>query len=184
MKKIVVHDKVFEKTVSHREIVHSIRSVAKRMNEKWKNTPEPPVFLAVLNGAFMFAGELLRHLDFPCEIHFVKLSSYRGLESGRTVEQLIGLDCPVEGREVVVLEDIIETGHTVEQLDRMLRAMSPACVRYVSLFFKPAAYGKKIPVDLYAMELPNDFIIGFGLDYNGLGRNLRDIYTLAKDTKE
>lgn len=184
MKKIVVHDKIFEKTVPHREIVQSIRSVARKMNERWRNTERPPVFLAVLNGAFMFAGELLRHIEFDCEIHFVKLSSYQGTESGPAVSRLIGLDRPVEGREVVVLEDIVETGNTVQMLDELLRGLSPASVRYASMFFKPAAYGKNIPIEYYAMELPNDFIIGFGLDYDGLGRNLKDIYTLVKDKKK
>lgn len=182
MKKVRLHDKVFGQAVSHAEIVRHIRELAKTLNKRWKESAQPPVFVSVLNGAFMFTAELMKHIDFTCELAFVKLSSYDKEKSAGKVSQIIGLDGHViEGREVIVLEDIVETGNTVEALHELLSARNPETITYATLFFKPEAYMKPIKIDYYAMDLPNDFVIGFGLDYNQLGRNLKDAYTLLTE---
>jgi hypoxanthine phosphoribosyltransferase len=179
MKKVKLHDKTFRRTIPHRDIVRKIEELAETLNRQWRDRPQPPIFVSVLNGAFMFTAELLKRIDFPCETAFVKLSSYTGTESGGSVSQVIGLEeGAVRGREVIVLEDIVETGRTVEALHRLLSAQEPLSITFAALFFKPEAYKKPFPIDHYAMVLPNDFIVGYGLDYNQLGRNLPDVYTL------
>jgi hypoxanthine phosphoribosyltransferase len=179
MKKVKLHDKTFRRTILYRDIVRKIKVLAEEINRRHAGAPQPPVFVSVLNGAFMFTAELLKHIDFPCETVFVRLSSYWGTESSGDVRQVIGLDRQaVHGRQVIVLEDIVETGRTVEVVRRLLEELEPDRMTFAALFFKPQAYANSFPIDLYAMELPNDFIIGFGLDYNQLGRNLPDVYTL------
>ena len=179
MKKVKLHDKTFRRTILNRDIVQKVRMMADELNRRWRDSPQPPVFVSVLNGAFMFTAELLKQIDFPCEVAFVRLSSYVGTESCGEVSQVIGLDrCIVQGREVIVLEDIVETGHTVEVLRRLLGEMEPRSTTFVTLFFKAEACPASVKIDHYAMELPNDFIVGFGLDYDQLGRNLPDVYTL------
>ncbi len=179
MKKVKLHDKTFRQTIPNRIIVRRIRALAGELNRRRANAPQPPVFVSVLKGAFMFTAELLKHIDFPCEVTFVKLSSYAGTESCGEVSQLLGLEPhAVQGRDVIVLEDIVETGRTVEALHRCLSEQEPRSLSFVTLFFKPEACSSPIKIDHYAMKLPNDFIVGYGLDYNQLGRNLPDVYTL------
>jgi hypoxanthine phosphoribosyltransferase len=182
MKKVKLHDKTFQRTISHREIVGQIRELAAELNRRWKGRMQPPVFVSVLNGAFMFTAELLKRIDFPCEVVFVKLSSYAGAESSGNVCQVLGLpEDAIRGRDVIVLEDIVETGRTVEALHRLLSAQEPCSLAFAVLFFKPESYTKPYRIDHYAMTLPNDFIVGFGLDYDQLGRNLPDVYTLVTE---
>lgn len=179
MKKITLHDKTFRRTIPRREIILKIKALADKLNSRWAETAQPPVFVSVLNGAFMFTAELLRHIAFPCEVVFVRLASYDGLTSNGEVRELLGLeDGRLAGREVIVLEDIVETGRTVEALHRILSRQSPESIAFSALFFKPEAYAKPYKIDYYAMKLPNDFIVGFGLDYDQLGRNLPDVYAL------
>lgn len=181
MKTIKLFDRTFRRTIRHRVIVRKIRALAGEIDRRWRDAPQPPVFVSVLNGAFMFTAELLRRVDFPCEVVFVKLSSYEGLASNGDVLQMIGIQKDaIAGREVIVLEDIVETGRTAEAVHRLLSAHGPRSIAFAALFFKPEACQKTIPIDLYAMELPNDFIVGYGLDYNQLGRNLPDVYTLVE----
>ncbi|MCD8185800.1 MAG: hypoxanthine phosphoribosyltransferase [Rikenellaceae bacterium] len=152
------------------------------LNERWKGNSQIPVFVSVLNGAFMFTAELLQRIAFTCEVAFVKVCSYDGTESMGEVVEIIGLDGHIlHGRDVIVLEDIVETGNTVEMLHRILSEHHPRSIAFATLFYKPEAYSKLFPIDFYAMQLPNDFVIGYGLDYNQLGRNLRDVYTLVRD---
>lgn len=126
----------------------------------------------------MFMSELARRLDFPCELSFVKVSSYRDLSSSGEVEQLIGLGCDVRGRDVIIVEDIVETGRSIEHIVGLLH--EAASVEVASMFIKPSIYRGVMPIKYPAMSIENDFIVGFGLDYNGLGRNLRDIYRVCK----
>ena len=180
MKKVKLHDKVFRRTIPHAEIVRKIDELADQLNKQWKGNSQIPVFVSVLNGAFMFTAELLKRIDFTCELAFIRLSSYQGTKSSGEVVRIIGLDGhTIHGRDVVVLEDIVETGNTVEAIHRLLCEQKPRSIAFATLFFKPEAYMKPFKIDHYAMELPNDFIVGFGLDYDQLGRNLKDVYTLV-----
>ena len=182
METIKLHDKVFRRTIPYEEIVGRIGLLAGAFNRQWRDSSQPPVFVSVLNGAFMFTAELMKRLEFTCELAFVKVMSYTGTESSGKVTQVIGLDGhAISGRDVVVLEDIVETGNTIEAVRGMLLGQTPRSIAFASLFYKPEAYVNPFPVDHYAMELPNDFIVGFGLDYNRLGRNLPDVYTLITE---
>ena len=182
MKKVRLHDKIFRRAITHTEIVRKIDALAGELNDWWRGNSQIPVFVSVLNGAFMFTAELLKRIDFPCELAFVKLASYTGTESSGEVARVIGLDGhTIRGRDVIVLEDIVETGNTVEAIHRLLSEQKPRSIAFATLFFKPQAYMKPIRIDHYAMQLPNDFIVGFGLDYDQLGRNLRDVYTLVTE---
>lgn len=139
---------------------------------------EVPVFVGVLNGAFMVVSDFMKHYQAPCEVSFVKLSSYEGTQTTNAVKELIGLAHDLSGRTVVVIEDIVDTGNTVEELVRMFEGRNVKQLKFATLFLKPEAYTKNIPLDYVGFEIPNKFIVGFGLDYDGLGRNLPEIYQL------
>ena len=174
MKKIRIKNKNFTLSVTSDVIMTGIDSIAKRMNRELKG--KNPVFLCVLNGSFMFAADLLKRIHVDCNISFIKLASYSGTSSTGEVRTLVGLDENIHNRTVVILEDIIDTGNTIEILTKQLETYSPAEVKIATLLFKPDAYQKKIPIDYIALKVPNDFLIGYGLDYDGLGRNLTGIY--------
>ncbi len=158
----------------------AVRRLAERINGDYAGR-EDVLFLVVLNGAFMFAADLLGELEFDGEVAFVRLSSYRGTGSTGEVKELLGLDCSVERRHVVVIEDIVDTGTSMKHLTDELQARGAASVDIAVMFFKPSAFRYDYPVRYVAMELPNDFIVGYGLDYDGLGRNYRDIYSLSDE---
>ncbi|HIW97024.1 MAG TPA: hypoxanthine phosphoribosyltransferase [Candidatus Tidjanibacter gallistercoris] len=180
--RVRLRGKTFELSIPHDEIVGCIDALAERINTDYGDGSRGiPLFVGVLNGAFMFFAELLQRLTFPCEVSFVRLSSYRGTASTGTVTEVLGLTEDIAGRHVVVVEDIVETGGSIGALTASLSAMGPASLEIAALLFKPAAYRLRLPIRYAAMELPNDFIVGFGLDYEGLGRNLRDIYKLADE---
>jgi hypoxanthine phosphoribosyltransferase len=174
MESIQIHNKSFRLYIRAEEIKTAVKAVAKRINTDLKG--KKPLFLAVLNGSFIYAGDLLRELGMECEISFVKLASYEGVSSTGKVKELIGLDRDIRGRTIVVIEDIVDTGVTLETLYHQLNMGGPAEIRTTALLFKPDAYTKQIKVDYPAIEVPNDFLVGYGLDYDGLGRNLGDIY--------
>ncbi len=178
MKKIRIADLEFEHYLSEQEIERSIKVIAEQIERHHKNTF--PVFLAVLNGAFRFASSLIRHIDFPCEIHFVKLSSYEGVKSTGEFSHISGLNIDLKGRDVILLEDIVDTGNTIEKLYDLLKDKDLNSLKTASLFLKPEVYNKSIQIDYVAKEIPNKFIVGFGLDYNQQGRNLNDLYQLKK----
>lgn len=142
---------------------------------------EVPVFVAVLNGAFMFASDFLKKYQGNCEISFIKLASYEGTGSSGKVKQLIGLNQSVKNRTVIILEDIIDTGVTLETIEELFKGMEVKSLKIATLFFKPEAYGKKIKIDYIGMQIPNRFIVGYGLDYDGLGRNLAQVYQLKEN---
>ena len=139
---------------------------------------EIPVFVGVLNGAFMVVSDFMKHYKKPCEVSFVKLASYEGTASTNDVKQLIGLSQSLEGKTVVIIEDIVDTGNTVVELKKMFEAQKVKSLKIATLFFKPEAYTKDVKLDYIGFEIPNKFIVGFGLDYDGLGRNLPEIYQL------
>lgn len=174
--KIKLHDLVFEKMISAAEIDAAVSRVAEQINADYCSTEQPPIIFSVLNGAFMFTSDLCKKFEFCPEITFVKLSSYDGTESSGAVKSLIGLNKSVEGRDVIIVEDIVDSGNTIVYIDQYLKGLNPASVRYCSLFLKPNSYDKDVKIDYVAMEIGNEFIVGYGLDYNELGRNLQDIY--------
>lgn len=174
MKTVKVLDKEFSIYIPQEKIEGAIQTVADQLNHDMAD--KNPLFLVVLNGAFMFASELFKRLTIPCEISFVKLSSYSGTETTNVVRELIGLDHSLEGRNVVVVEDIVDTGHTMRYTLEKLRDLHAVDVRIATLFFKPKSFQYNYPINYKAMDIDNEFIVGYGLDYNQQGRNLPDIY--------
>lgn len=179
-KLVKLHNKTFRVMIPAAKIDKAIDTVAARINVDYANR-DTPLFLGVLNGAFMFMSELMKKIEFNCELSFVKLASYSGTNSTGKVSELIGLKNNIEGKHVVIVEDIVDTGESMEHLIRSLSGHNPASIEIVTLFFKPGAYRKDFPVKYKAMEIGNEFIVGFGLDYNELGRNLKDIYVVTDD---
>ena len=167
-------DKEFKLFIRNEEIQKAIIQVAGKINMELKG--KKPLLLGILNGAFMFAADLMKNLDNGCEISFVKFSSYSGITSTGKVNTLIGFNETIKGRVVVILEDIVDTGATLENLLQSISEYEPVEIKIATLLFKPEAYTKSIKLDYVGMEIPNDFIVGYGLDYEGLGRNLKDIY--------
>lgn len=176
MGKVTLKDKTFRVNIPASEINKAVGEVAHRINSELKD--KKPLFLAVLNGSFMFASDLMKKLTIDCEISFVKVSSYHGTSTTGSVKQLIGLNEDIKGRTVVIIEDIVDTGLTIEAVVNQLEQMEPAQIKIATLLYKPEAYRKKIDLDYVAIMVPNDFLVGYGLDYDGLGRNLPDIYVL------
>jgi len=179
MNTIQILDKKFTLSIPDTEIQEAVRKVAEEMNRDLAD--KNPLFICVLNGAFMFAGDLMKIVDVPCEITFIKLSSYEGLYTTGTVKEIIGLNESVVGRNVVVVEDIVDTGITMERILSSLRAKGASEIRVATFLQKPEALQRDITVDYVAMKIPNDFIVGYGLDYDGYGRNLKDIYTVVEE---
>jgi hypoxanthine phosphoribosyltransferase len=176
MIEIQVKDKKFELFLSENLIKERIMAVANDMNRDLRN--ENPVFICVLNGAFMFASDLIKQLDFPCEVGFIRLKSYQGTKTEGAVREIHGFDENIENRHVVIVEDIIDTGHTMRYLTEKMKEKHPASLKIATLLFKPDALQLDIHPDYVALEIPNDFIVGYGLDYDGHGRNLKDIYKI------
>ena len=174
---VKVHDKHFEPFIPEDKIQHEVSRIAKEMNRDLAD--KDPIFLGILNGAFMFASDLYKQLSFPCQITFLKLASYSGTQSTGTVKQLIGINRDLKDRVVVVLEDIVDTGVTLEMIIRQLSGYQPAEIRVATFLHKPDAAIRKVELDYVGMEIPNDFILGYGLDYAGYGRNFKEIYRLV-----
>lgn len=177
MEKIKIKDKEFFKFIKKEDIQIAVDMVARQINNDLKN--KTPLFLVILNGAFMFAADLFKKLDIECEISFVKLSSYSGTESTENVKHLIGINENIKDRVVVVVEDIVDTGITIENMISELSKYSPKEIKIATLLLKPDKYKKEHGIDYIAIEIPNDFIVGYGLDYDGFGRNLPDIYKIV-----
>mgnify|MGYP001298486841 CR=1 FL=1 len=175
---ITLHDKTFVPFISEIEINQAIKKLALEISADYKN--DPPLFLGVLNGAFMFLGELLKNYNGECEVSFVKLASYEGTATTGKMKNLIGLNESIENKHIIVVEDIVDTGHTLEYLMEYLTEMKPKSIKTATLFFKPEAYKKNIKIDYTGIEIPNKFIVGYGLDYDGLGRNLPEVYQLKQ----
>ncbi|MCD6090835.1 MAG: hypoxanthine phosphoribosyltransferase [Bacteroidales bacterium] len=178
MKEVQLHDRHFSVSIGADEIDKAVQKVADKINIDYEG--KNPLFLVVLNGAFIFASDLLKKVTINCEISFVKLSSYSGTESTHIVRELIGLDEILTDRYVIVVEDIIDTGITMENTIQKLKHLQAADVKIATLLFKPKSFRKNYNIDYIGMEIPNGFIVGYGLDYDGLGRNLPDIYKVIE----
>ncbi len=181
MQRVRLHDKDFELFIPESEVNAAIDKVALELRTKFQG--KRPLFIGILNGAFFFAAELLKRLDIECEITFVKVASYRGTSSSGKVDGLIGLNERINGRHVIVLEDIVDTGRTIRHITELLIDHHPDSISIAALLFKPDAYLGNIPIDHVALRIPNDFVVGSGLDHDGSGRNLPGIYRIIEDTK-
>lgn len=170
---IKLYQKSFRKFLAHEQIIEGVNALAARLNADYD---DGVVFVGVLNGAFMFMSELMQRINLLCEVSFVKLASYVGTASSGRIDELIGLSCDVHGRRVVVVEDIVETGRSTGFLMSELLAAGACDVEVAALFLKPAIYQGERPVKYAAFPIDSEFIVGFGLDYNGLGRNFPDVY--------
>lgn len=173
-----LNDKSFSKYLLDSDIQAKVTELATRINEELFD--KKPLFIVVLNGAFIFASDLLKQVTVDCEIAFVKLSSYQGTQSSGVVQQIIGLDLDIKGRTIVVIEDIVDTGLTLVRFLETLRVMEPAEVKVAACLLKPDAFKSKFPVDYLCFSIPNEFVVGYGLDYDGLGRNSADIYKIVE----
>jgi hypoxanthine phosphoribosyltransferase len=180
MERIKLKDKEFQLSIPESKIKEVIKDIALKINQDLKDE-EPPLFLGILNGAFMFMADLFKELEINCEVSFVKLASYQGTNSTGNVKQLIGLNENLSGRNVIIVEDIIDTGLTMNKIIKQVKGFDPAYVRIATLLYKPEACQEKVPMDYVGMEIPNDFIVGYGLDYDGLGRNYKDIYKVVSE---
>ena len=181
MKQIKLKDKTFRVSIPYEEISKAIDKVAEKINSDFNGCEDIPVLLCVLNGSIMFMGELMKRLEFNCQIVSTKLTSYDGTSTTGKVKQALGLTADITGRRVIVVEDIVDTGNTIVELQKILADAGAAESKICTLLYKPEACRKDLSLDYVAMEIPNDFIVGFGLDYDELGRNYTDIYTLVKE---
>lgn len=178
MKTITLKDKTFGISIPENELLTAIEKVAEKMRKDLEG--KNPIFLVVLNGAFMFAADLMKRVEIPAQMSFIKLSSYNGTNSTGSVNEIIGLNEDVKGRTVVIVEDIVDSGLTMSKMVEILKNKGVSELKIATLFFKPDALKYPLNLDYVVMPIPNDFIVGYGLDYDGYGRNLRDIYTLIK----
>lgn len=175
MSVVKIHDKLFETSISEAEIKQRVKAVAEQINHDMEG--KNPLLLAVLNGAFIFAADLMREITIPCEISFVKLASYQGVTSSGTVKEVIGINENLSGRTVIIVEDIVESGLTMKRMIESIGTRNPASVHICTLLLKPDRLKVPLDIDYVAFRIPNDFILGYGLDYDQQGRQLRDIYT-------
>ena len=175
---VKIKDKTFKISIPEAEILKHVKEVADRINHDMAG--KNPLFLAVLNGSFMFAADLMKMITIPCEISFVKLASYQGVISTGSVKEVIGINEDLSGRTIIIIEDIIDTGLTMKRMIESIGTRNPESVHICTLLLKPEKLQEKLDVEYVAMKIPNDFIVGYGLDYDQQGRNLRDIYTVVE----
>ena len=176
MKTVTLHNKKFEIFISDTEIASIVNSIANQINS---SNIEAPLFIAVMNGSFLFAADLMRNITIPnTEISFIKLSSYIGTKTSGEVKQLIGINNNIVGRNVIILEDIVDTGITINNIINLLNKEKVNDIKIATLLFKPHAYKESHTIDYIGKSIANDFVLGYGLDYNELGRNLKHIYKL------
>ena len=178
MDTIQIKDKRFRTFIPEKDILKEVERVANEINRDLDGAN--PLFISVLNGSFMFTSDLMKYIRIPCEISFVKLASYEGTYSTGKVKELVGLNEDITGRTVVIVEDIVDTGFTMQRLMETLGTRRPKEIRIASLLVKPDKLKVALDINYVAMNIPNDFIVGYGLDYDGYGRNYRDIYTVVE----
>ena len=176
MKQVTIEDKTFGIYIQDQDIQQAIQTIANQMNVLYAD--KKPIFISVLNGAFMFTADLLKKIEVPCELSFIKLSSYSGTTSTGTVKEIVGLQEEISGRDLIVIEDIIDTGITMQKIISQLELKNPASIRIATLLLKPDSVKVPVKTDFVCFSIPDKFVVGYGLDLNGIGRNLPDIYQL------
>ena len=175
---VKIKDKTFETSISEEEIKQRVKELAQQLSKDMEG--KTPLLLAVLNGSFIFAADLMREMTIPCEISFVKMSSYQGTASTGTVREVMGIDEDISGRTIVIVEDIVDSGRTMKRMIETLSTHNPASIHVCSLFVKQERLVVDVDVEYAAFSIPNDFIVGYGLDYDQQGRNLKEIYTIIE----
>lgn len=178
MKTIQIKDKTFALSIDGQSIQKEVTRVANEINRDLKD--ESPIFVSVLNGSFMFTADLMKQIDIPCKVTFVKLASYEGVASTGVIKEVVGLSEDIQGKTVVIVEDIVDTGLTMQRLVETLGTRNPKAIHIATLLVKPDKLQVELDIKYCAMQIPNDFIVGYGLDYDGYGRNYPDIYTIAE----
>ena len=178
MEKIFLKDKCFRPFIPYEKLEKAIDGVAEKINADFQGSTDVPILLCILNGSVMFTAELMKRLKFNLQLVSMKLSSYSGTQSSGVIREVMGLTAPVQGRRVIVVEDIVDTGTTIVELKKILEEKGAAQVRICTMLLKPEVYNKPVKLDYVGMEIPNAFIVGFGLDYDELGRNYKDIYVI------
>ncbi len=178
---IQLHDLSFEEYISETQINQAVNGVAVKINDQYKG--KTPVFLIVLNGAFFFAADIIKKFSGECEMSFIKVASYDGIQQSDEITTVMGAEPSLKGRDVIIVEDIVDSGNTIEAIIQILHQEQVASYKIATMFYKPEAYTKPFHIDYVGMEIENDFIVGYGLDYKGLGRNLRNVYKLISDKK-
>lgn len=173
-KTVTLGDKTFRLYITEYQIQAAVLQIAEKINKDYDG--KTPLIVPILNGSFMFASDLVKELTGPCEISFIKASSYKGTASTGELTSLIGFNESIKGRDVIIIEDIIDTGHTLAKIIPPMQVLEPASIAIVTLLFKPKALKVELSINYTGIEIPNEFIVGYGLDYNGLGRNLKEIY--------
>ena len=176
MNSIKINDRSFRVSITETEIKNRIKSLAAEISADMEG--KNPLFLAVLNGAFIFAADLMREMTIPCEISFVKLASYQGTTSTGKIQEVFGINEDLTGRAVIIVEDIVESGQTMKNMIESLGTRNPASVQICTLFFKPDKLKEELTFDYVAFRIPDDFIVGYGLDYDQAGRGLKDVYSI------
>ena len=179
MSTIQIKDKCFRISIPEEEIKSRVKAVAQQISKDMEG--KNPLFLGVLNGSFIFAADLMREMTIPCEISFVKLASYQGTTSTGKIKEVLGINEDLSGRTVIIVEDIVESGQTMRQMIEALGTRNPASVHICTLFFKPEKLKEELTLEYVAFRIPDDFIVGYGLDYDQGGRGLKDIYTIVED---
>lgn len=175
---IKILDKTFIPYISKEELFDAINKIAAEINKAYEN--KNPLFIGVLNGSFMFCSDLMKAITIKSSISFVKMASYEGTTSTGKVQEIVGLSEAIENRHVIILEDIVDTGNTLEKLIQLFQSKKTASLKIATLLYKPEAYKKPYPIDYIGIEIPNKFVVGYGLDYDGYGRNLDSIYVLKE----
>lgn len=178
MTEITLKDKRFVKYISSEVIEKAVHEVAQKINCDYKG--KTPLMIVVLNGAIMFASDLLKQLTIDCEVSCIKVSSYEGMSSTNEVTTLIGLKNSVKDKDIIIIEDIVDTGLTIETLIHQLNLQNPSSIKIATMTFKEEAFKKSFPIDYVALRIPNKFIVGYGLDYDEIGRNYKDIYQVVE----
>ncbi len=178
MSTINVHDKTFSTFLSESAINEQVKRIAQEINTDYKG--KTPLFIAILNGSFMFASDLFKELEIEAQVCFIKLASYQGVKSTGNVVTSIGLDVSLKDRDVIVIEDIVDTGKTLHDFLPQIKDQHPTSVKIATLLHKPEALKYPLTLDYVGFSIPNKFVVGYGLDYDGLGRNLREIFQLAE----
>jgi hypoxanthine phosphoribosyltransferase len=176
MDSVIIHERKFIIKITSSEINKAVGDIAHQININLKD--KKPLFIAVLNGSFMFASDLMKKITIECEITFVKVASYKGTSTSGEIRELLGINEDIKGRTIIVIEDIVDTGNTIEYIWNSLNKLGTSDVKVATLLFKPEVYTKNIPIEYIGINVSNVFLVGYGLDYNGLGRNLEDIYMM------